>query len=125
MKTYPPPYQFRFAAGPYVAPQVNAGATMIDEWAGEVKVGGFTDAPIPWPAHKYLGKLVPILTGDLVRAVVEESEGVVVHYWGVTKYHLDKWKRSLAGTENSADVYATLAIKRFDPEFRKAHGYRE
>lgn len=66
---------------------------------------------------------MPVLTGDLVRAVVEEPEGVVVHYWGVTKYHVNEWRKALAGAETSGEVHTLLALKRFDPEFRRKFGY--
>ena len=122
MKNYPPPYQFRFQAGPYLPPQLPVGKAVKDAWAGMVVVAGMTDALIPWPAHLHLGRFLPILTGDLIRAAVEESEGVVAHYWGISKYHVDQWKRALAGTKES-DVFATLAVLRYNPNFRQMAGY--
>jgi hypothetical protein len=126
---YPPAFKYRFRAGPYVPPAVAKSATLFDEWLNrEVDVAGMTKAPIPWPGMEYnVGRhsgLLPILCGDLVRAVAEEPEGVVAHYFGVTKHTVNVWRRALAGAESSAEVHAALAVKRFDPEFRKAHGYK-
>jgi hypothetical protein len=130
---YPPVAEYRFRAGPYCPPKMKKGGKLRDEWTGEqVEVAGMTEAPIPWPAVIYnvgLHKgLLPILCGDLVRAVVEEPEGVVAHYFGVTTHIVNRWKQALAGVKSSirssAEVYAALATKRFDPKFRKAFGYR-
>ena len=49
------------------------GAILHDEYRGKVRVDGFTDAPIPWPGYTYNRAditALPILTGDLIRAVV-------------------------------------------------------
>ena len=40
---------------------------------------------------------LPILCGDLVRAVCEEDELTVAHYWGVTRYIVEQWKRAISG----------------------------
>ena len=95
---FPPSYQYHWRAGPYRAPAVSVGATLHDEYRDDLKVEGFTEAPIPWPAADYRkGRgvdrgLLPILCGDLVRAVCEEDELTVAHYWGVTQYIVEQWK---------------------------------
>jgi hypothetical protein len=125
MKTYPPPYKFQFAAGPYTPPRVNAGVSIVDACYGKVKVAGFTRAPIPWPAHKIRGKLIPILTKNLVRALMEEPEAVVAHYFGVSKYSVVRWRKLLSGKETLAEIHATLSVLRNDLKFRKTYGYRK
>jgi len=121
---YPPSYKFRWKAGPYTPPpQVKAGDKVLDEWRGEVEVAGMTDALIPWPAFLHLGKLLPILTGDLVRAVAEESEATITHYWGVSRYHIGEWKKALTGATTKTEVFAALALLKSTPEWRKKHGY--
>ena len=94
---FPPPYQFKFRAGPYRPPSVNVGAKLLDLHLGEVQVEGVTKAPIPWPGANYnRGRhegLLPILCGDLVRAVCEEDENTVAHYWGVTRHMVNEWKK--------------------------------
>ena len=125
-----PPYQFHWRAGPYHAPNVNVGKTLHDEMRGDIKVEGFTEAPIPWPAADYRrGRgiergLLPILCGDLVRAVCEEDELTVAYYWGVTRYMVEQWKQSIAGSKTSDGVFSCLARKRGNPEFRRKFGYK-
>jgi hypothetical protein len=124
---FPPVKQYSFRAGPYIAPEVPDGTVLQDECYGEVTVAGLTKAPIRWPGFQHsLGLhegLMPVLCGGLVRAVLEEQENAVAHYWSVTRYMVDKWKRALAGCEDSNAVFTALAVKRADPAFRKAHGY--
>jgi len=125
---FPPPYQFRWRAGPYRAPVVNVGAVLHDEYRGDVAVEGMTDAPIPWPGANYKKgrreSLLPILCGDLVRAVCEEDELTVAHYWNVTRYMVETWKRTLAGANDANGVFIGLTLKRNDPEFRRKFGYQ-
>lgn len=124
MTTYPPPSEYRFRAGPYVAPTWRVGARVQDEWAGEVEVTGKSEAPIPWPTFTYRAHPMPVLTGDLVRAVVEEPEMVVAHFFGVSRYHITRWRKAIAGTDNSREVHALLALKRQDPKFRQKYHYK-
>ncbi|MCL4853757.1 MAG: hypothetical protein KJZ78_20565 [Bryobacteraceae bacterium] len=127
---FPPSYQFHWRAGPYHAPTVSVGAVLRDEWRGDVTVEGFTDAPIPWPAarsqHYPVGAkpLLPILCGDLVRAVCEEDELTVSHYWGVSRYIVEQWKRAISGATDPNAVMVGLAFKRENPAFRKKFGYK-
>ena len=108
-------------------PKRLAALALHDEYRGDVKVEGTTDAPIPWPGVRYTkGRretLLPVLCGDLVRAVCEENEMTVAHYWGVSFYMVEAWKRAISGAENANDVFAGLVVKRNDPKFRKKFGY--
>jgi len=126
---FPPPGKYRWRAGPYQAPAVTLGATLHDEWRGDRVVEGFTKAPIRWPASEYRccrgpSPLLPILCGDLVRAVCEEDELTVSHYWGVTRYIVERWKEAISGSTDANGVFIGLAFKRDDPEFRKRFGYQ-
>lgn len=125
---FPPVWQYRFRAGPYTPPLVSAGAIRHDEYLGDVVVAGVTDALIPWPASNYArgrhAGLMPILTGGLVRAVCEEEELAVAHYWGVTRYMVNQWKCAVAGVTDSNHVFLKIALLRYDPEFRKRWGYK-
>jgi len=124
---FPPVLQYRFKAGPYKPPLVNTGAILHDEYLGDVKIAGTTDAPIPWPAHNYSrgrhSGLMPVLAGDLVRAVCEEEELAVAHYWGVTRHMVNQWKCAVSGEEASNQVFLKIALLRHDPEFRRKFGY--
>lgn len=125
---FPPSYQFKWRAGPYRAPAVNVGSVLHDEWHGDLTVEGFTDAPVPWPKATYKHDrgthVLPILCGDLVRAVCEEDELTVAHYWGVTRYIVEQWKRTISGATTADGVMVGLAFKREDSAFRKKFGYR-
>src|SRR5207302_8801941 len=63
------------------------------ELRGTVKVGGYSDGPIPWPMKWRTRSL--ILCGDLVRAVQQESALAVAHHWAVCTDIVSKWRRSL------------------------------
>jgi hypothetical protein len=125
---FPPPDQFHWRAGPYRAPQVKVGAVLRDERRGDLEVEGFSEAPIPWPAASYKkgrrGVLLPILCGDLVRAVCEEEELTIAYYWNVTPFMVERWKRAISGATTSNGVFTRLAIMRSNPEFRKQFGYK-
>jgi hypothetical protein len=126
---FPPSYQFHWRAGPYRAPTVSIGIVLHDEWRGDIAVDGYTKAPIPWPGAKYQhsrgdDQFLPILCGDLVRAVCEENELTVSHYWGVTRYIVEQWKRAISGATTADGVMVGLAFKREDAAFRKKFGYR-
>jgi hypothetical protein len=125
VREYPPPFQYRWITGPYVPPTAGVGSKLHDEMLGDVEVEGTTEAPIPWPAIRYRNQIIPILCGALVRAVCEEEERAVAHYWGVTKYIVNKWREAIAGQQGSGLVHTALAIKRQDPAFRKQWGYRD
>jgi hypothetical protein len=121
---YPAPSMYRWFAGPYVAPPSPIGAMLHDEMLGDVKIVGKCK-PLSWPVTDYRGGEIPILCGDLVRAVCEEEEMAVAHYWGVSKYIVNKWREAIAGEKVSSLVHTALAIKRHDPKFRKKWGYRD
>jgi hypothetical protein len=127
-KKFPPPYQYQWRAGPYRPPNVTVGMTLHDEYLGDVRVEGFTNAPISWPATDYRkGRreaLLPIFCGDLVRAVCEEDELTVAYYWNVTRYMVERWKQALTGATTANGVIVRLALKRNDPEFRRKFGYQ-
>jgi hypothetical protein len=127
---YPPVAKFQFRAGPYVPPAVKAGSVIHDLYYGDVKVAGTTKAQVRWPGcevargrHK---GLMPIFFDGLVRAVVEEDEVVVAHYWGVNRYMVLQWKRALVDGKDMTtnEVFTALALKRADPEFRRQYGFK-
>jgi hypothetical protein len=126
-RKYPPASRFEFRAGPYTPPTAAIGSTVHDQFYGDVTVEGMTRSPIRWPGfHCRRGRhkgLMPILFAGLVRAVVEEDEVAVAHYWGVTRYMVNEWKQAIAGCEDSNTVFTALAVKRASPAFRKKFGY--
>lgn len=129
---YPPVHEAQFKAGPYHPPAINVGEMLRDEYLNkDVTVKGRTDAPIPWPGRsRGKGKkgqgepLLPVLCGDLVRAVVEEDRATVAHYWGVSLYIVNQWKKAVAGAKDFGEMLVLLNMMRLDPEFRKKWGYK-
>ena len=91
-------------SGPYSAPKCRIGGTLRDEMLGDVKVTGKQDGPIPWPlcdepprkGPNRLGQ-IPVLTGDLVKAVCEESISAVSEHWDVPRSLVRKWRAAIAG----------------------------
>ena len=124
---YPPAFEYPYRAGPYTPPRLRPGTVVKDLLYGEVTVEGPSNAPIPWPgfhiprgAHK--GSM-PIFFDCLVRAVVEEDEAVVCHYWGVSYFTVNRWRSALAKSDDSNVVFSALTMLRTDPAFRKQYGY--
>jgi len=92
--------RYRLHHGPYSAPACRRGDTLECEVRGEaVKVGGLTDAPIPWPRVLKTGRIALIVCGDLARAVRVESRQAVAHHWGVTPETVWKWRKALGVEE--------------------------
>ena len=88
--------RFKLLHGPYYPPRTERGKFLVCEWRGTVKVGGYSDALIPWPYAFRTGYRSLILCGDLVRAVKLESEQAVAHHWKVSSTTVGKW-RSILG----------------------------
>lgn len=83
-------------AGPYRAPRCRVGRTLACLVRGAVIVAGIADAPIPWPYSTGPGqKRLPVLRGDLVRAVRTESVAAVAHHWGVSRWTVRRWRHRL------------------------------
>jgi hypothetical protein len=109
--------------GPYEPPQFEVGSTVHDEALGDVVVVG-TEKKTGWPlcdeptrpGPNPYGK-IPILTGDLVRAVCEESIDAVAEHWKVKPRLVRRWREAIAGT--TEDVNTALALLRHNPNFRK------
>ena len=103
--------------GPYQAPRCKVGRLLRCRMRGQVRVGGITDAPIPWPRVRQLGgNGYPslILCGDLVRAVQLESATAVAYWFGVTAQTVTKWRRVL-GVEPLTKGTSDL-LRRWSPE---------
>jgi hypothetical protein len=86
----PPPLLF----GPYQPPQTRPGERLFCEVRGSVVVRRFSDGPIPWPRARFPGNPF-VICGDLVRALRQESEIAVAHWWGVSPYGVWRWRTAL------------------------------
>ena len=75
--------RFKLIGGPYYPPRTDRGRFLVCELRGKVKVGGYSDAPIPWPRIWQRRSLV--LCGDLVRGLRTESVLAVAYHWGLSR----------------------------------------
>lgn len=68
----------------YRAPSCRIGSVLTCERWGEVEVVAMGGGAVPWPMcrPRRLGKLSPVLCGDLVTAVREESVEELVRLFG-------------------------------------------
>jgi hypothetical protein len=108
-------------AGPYRPPKCKVGTVLKDLHFGEVVVigkrGGWPVCAEPSrPGPNPLGE-IPVLTGDLIRAVCEESIHAVADAWGVTDRVVRRWRSVITGKKTG--VNTALALLRSDPEFRR------
>ena len=102
-------------------PKFKVGGTLRDEMMGDVEV---VDVLNGWPAYRephrrgpQPDRLIPVLCGDLVRAVCDESINDVAEHWGVQPHQVKQWRRAIAGTDTGVEV--AIALKRADATFRK------
>jgi len=87
--------RLRLLYGPYYPPRTRRGGHLFCELRGTIRVGGYSDGPIPWPYAWRTGYHSLILCGDLVRAVRLESRQAVVHHWKVSHATVGKWRKAL------------------------------
>jgi hypothetical protein len=85
--------RYQLLRGPNEPPRTRRGGHLFCERRGTVKVGGYSDGPIPWPVK--WGSRSLILCGDLIDAVKQESEVAVGHHWGVCIKVVQRWRRAL------------------------------
>lgn len=76
-------------------PIAKRGDWLMDERYGLVEVGGWTDAPIPWPYRKKTGRRSLILCGKLAEDVRSKSEIWVCNAYGVGSVTVWAWRQAL------------------------------
>ena len=111
-------------SGPYYPPKgCRVGTVLHDEMLGDVKVVRIQKAPRRWPlctAPRRPGRNplqeIPVLCGDLVRAICEEPREAIAESWGVPISLVNQWRKAVAGSE--ANVQTVLLLKRHQPAFR-------
>lgn len=96
----------RLIHGPYRPPDVAIGEKveavlyhrLRDEAeASEAVVTGWSRAKIKWPTGQTgnNSREYVLLCGDLVRAVRIESVSAICHWWGVSRWTVQRWRRAL------------------------------
>src|SRR5947209_7208438 len=83
--------------GPYKPPRSKVGKPLRDRLRGDVIVSAISDAPIRWPMGRVgkSGRLAPVLTKELERAVRTESSLAVRYWWGVGAWLVWRWRKGL------------------------------
>lgn len=89
----------RLLYGPYRAPPIRVGdrATCLRRDC-DVKVTGWTDAPISWPEGVPVeGRSAPsiVLEEELARAVRMEAAAAIRYWWGVSVGVVWRWRKAL------------------------------
>lgn len=77
------------------------------EIRGMVEVRGWHDAPIMWPlTWEPRKRRTLIVTGDLIRALENESVTAICHHWSVGRTTMQRWKAALkiGHTERSKEI---------------------
>lgn len=103
-------------------PEFKVGDILHDEMAGDVEVVGEANG---WPVYQEQPKrgphrgLLPVLCGDLVRAVCDEPVNDVAEHWDVSTNLVKQWRRAIAGPDGGIEV--GIALKRADRKFRKKY----
>lgn len=88
--------RFKLRFGRYRTPRFKYKSIVWDEVRGFVEIVGVTDARIPWPLGKrHRAKPSPVVFRDLAKAVRNESNQAVAHWWGVSGQTVTKWRKGL------------------------------
>jgi hypothetical protein len=97
----------RLHFGPYKTPTYKYGKVVQDEIRGEVTIIGTLDSKIPWPVFQGPSSRLHVIYKDLARAIRQESNQAVAHWWGVTPQTVTKWRKALGVAANNKGTSAT------------------
>jgi hypothetical protein len=111
-------------AGPYRPPRIKMGQLLYDFEYGDLRICGISDSPIQWPLGRTSNgrRAMPIVYGDLVKAVRIESVLAVMHHWGVSRTTVLKWRKLLGVPRfnpGTSAIWSRSAPKLHTPEARK------
>jgi hypothetical protein len=114
--------RFKLLYGPYAVPKCRLGDKLLCEYRDrEVTVKGITDALIQWPCSRRGRGGIPIVCGDLLRAIRTESVLAVAHHWGVSDGTVWRWRKALnvpPMTNGSRRLRIEYAAETLTPEVR-------
>src|SRR6266446_8268051 len=91
--------RFQLLYGPYQPPEIPPNGVLFCEIRGYLRVGLWSNAPVPWPKRWRSNSLV--VCGDLARAVRQESVDAISYHWGVCRGVVQTWRKALGVTENT------------------------
>lgn len=84
----------RLVGGPYAPPLIAIGGWLKCELRGELQVGGYTNALIPWPVAVGHAKQ-RIVCGDLLCALQTESVAAVCFHFGICHSLVSEYRHRL------------------------------
>lgn len=119
----------RLLKPPYRPPECAMGDTLYCAYHDDdVEVIGFSSSKTRWPMCRvpaFSRHPLPIVCGDLIKAITLESASVVAAWWGVSRYTVTRWRRKFGVArmnEGTRKLWAELASKRLTKESRKKGG---
>jgi len=103
--------------GPYRLPRFKIGSHLDCRHAGKLRVVAISDAPQQWPLGQVPGHQIPVLCGDLVRAVQREAARHIADAWGVGVNLVTKWRKALRVKDTPGErLLRSERIKASDPK---------
>ena len=106
--------RFKLYFGPYKTPRFKYGKKVWCEYRGWVKIVGLSDGKIQWPIGRPIspkpGRDSLVIYGDLKRAIEQESNLAVAHWWGVAKGTVRRWRRALGVERNTPGTVRTRDV---------------
>ncbi len=94
----------RFVDGPYLPPIVGIGGWIKCELRGELQVGGYSNALIPWPIAVGKAKQL-VICGDFLRALKTESREAVAFHFGLSRALISQLRSKLGIERYTAGSY--------------------
>jgi hypothetical protein len=110
----------RLLFGPYGPPKIKRGGFLACELRGTIRVGGWSNGPIPWPLAAKTGGF--IFCGDLLKAIQRESVTAVAHWFGVGKTAVSRWRAKLGvdrSTPGTRKLSSETAAARSTPQWSR------
>jgi hypothetical protein len=95
--------RYKLIDGPYYPPRTARGRFLVCQLRGSVKIGGYSDAPIPWPRIWRRRSL--IICGDLLRALRTESVYAVSYHWGLSRAIVSYYRQQLSIPRHNPGSY--------------------
>src|ERR1700728_2049420 len=112
--------RFKLHFGPYRAPRFKYGAVVEDALRGKVKIVGLTAGRIPWPIGQTGRSKAPVLFKGLAKAVRKESGVAVCHWWGVSRWRINGWRKALGAKTVNEGTHRLKCQYGKEPFFKRA-----
>ena len=105
----------RLRFGPYPMPRCKIGGRLDCEYAGTLRIVAISDAPQQWPLGVVKGHRIPVVCGELVRAIKSEAARDIAEAWRGGGL-LSKWRKALrVGWTKGDHLRVSEQIRASDP----------